>query len=125
MATERCQLCGHSVRDGVCSNRDCEAVPTVPAVKPAVHRPTAPRSAPPASGMSRPHDDPWPTEHEAEAGRHGLAVARRILAARQPRPESPLRTHLREVSNGLGRPKAVRVAAELLAQFTDLEETRR
>lgn len=123
MATDRCWECDRGLRDGVCPSCGWERPTTAPpAPKPPVHRPGPPRSAPPASGLRR-DPDPWPDRTEVLVGRQGLAAAREILAAHQPPPESPVRAHLRAVARGLGRPKAVAVAGEVLEQLPDPEET--
>lgn len=128
MATDRCPACDKGLRDGECRNPDCGWVAsdtTAAAPRPPVHRPGPPRTASPTQSQHR-TPEPWrpPTAAEAEIARLGVAAGREILAAHQPHPESPTRAHLRAVAGGLGRPKAVEVASEVLDELPDPEETR-
>lgn len=123
MATDRCWECGRGLRDGACPSCGWERPATGPAApKQAVHRPTPPRTSPPTAGPRRGLESWRPSPAETEVGKRGVAQAKETLAARQPRPESPVRQHLRMVAGGLGRPPAVTAAGDVLDEIADHEE---
>ena len=126
MATDRCPSCDRGLRDGECVIPDCGWQPgptTATAPKPAVHRPVPQTPPRPPSSPQRDTAGVWrPTPAEKAVGKRAVAAAKEILAARQPRPESPVRAHLRLVANGDGRPKARQVAGEVLAELPDPPE---
>ena len=120
MATERCPQCGHTVRDGECTDENCGYVlpTTLRVVKPAVDRPHQPSHATaPTHRQDRTPPGP-PSERERQVGLPWVERCRQTLAEHQPRPDSPTVSHVREVANGLGRPTAVKVAGELLEELT-------
>lgn len=116
MATERCPQCGHGLRDGECTDKDCGYVPgpALRLVKPAVdrpHRPTPETATPPAP---RTPTGP-PTDTERRVGIPWVERCRQTLQEHQP-PTPPLAARLRQVAETSGSAKARAVALEVAEQ---------